>query len=965
MHPFFFVVYLPLSLATATNFTQVFEWNELDYEWPSEKSRTQALEDGSFIQKNIDPIHIAVYETRIFLSLDKYDGIPVTLVSLPTSSASTAPPKLNAFPSWDLHEYGHCDKIESSRGLQVDTVGRLWVLDSGSKNCKAKIWTINLSNNDQTELIHRLSFVGWVHDLVLDETSDGTFAYISRWGEKHIVVFNFERNQSWIAYTQGIAVFSIALTPKDQEPRHLYLGRYPSKELYSISVAALRNGTRTAYPKLIGNWTATNSYRMLMDNHGTMYSAFWERNFIHVWNTSQPFQEQHFLEVGKPTTILPFTFALDSTGTFWLTLFNDKETKPRCSLLKAEVGAKPYSISDSPTSEVSAISSTTITPNCACEEKQTEESFNSALIGSLAFFLVLSCIITLWLTLRIRKLRNSTEQCNADAVEMEIPTLPNPVSPEMVHEEIENDLYGVVTARALPPRIHSTFCYASVVSPPISPSEQFENRRGMAPFNCYVVFLCLSVANAVNFTPVYNWQNGMDYEWPSEASRKKALKDKTFKPENIEPRFMAVYKTRIFLSLEKKGIPVSLVSLPTTSASSAPPKLTPFPSWDKYNQLGRYCTKIEAARGLEVDATGRLWVLDNGSNNCDAKLRIYNLEKNDELELEHRFSFHGSTNDLVLDQTLGGYVAYFARWNEEHIVVFNLQKNQSWFLNTKGIKWDGSIALAPKNKPRELYISKHDSTELFSISVEGLRDETHSIETKPIGRWTASPTRMLMDSNGTLYAAFWSKNYIATRKTTQIFQEKRFNTLEAGSQNNNWPFSFALDSSGTLWMTEPNERSYSLLKAAVGASSYIYDYPPTVATVATSTATPTHPTLNNGRNITGKLQTDSSTQEDFSPSATTVTPYCPSCEKELQKEGSPNSALIGSLGLFLVLSCTFNLWLTLRIRKLQNSNEQRNAGAEEMEIPTLPNPVSPEMVHEEIENDLYGVFSAPAPRPRL
>ncbi|CAB3389010.1 Hypothetical predicted protein [Cloeon dipterum] len=462
---------------------------------------------------------------------------------------------------------------------------------------------------------------------------------------------------------------------------------------------------------------------------------------------------------------------------------------------------------------------------------------------------------------------------------------------------------------------HSTFCYASVVSPPISPSEQFENRRGMTPFYCFIVFLCLSVANAVNFTPVYNWQNGMDYEWPTEASRKKALKDETFKPWNIEPRFMAVYKTRIFLSLNKNaGIPVTLVSLPTSSGSSAPPNLTAFPSWDKHDvgKLGRYCTKIQAARGLEVDATGRLWVLDNGSNNCKTKLWIYNLEKNDELELEYKFSFHGSTNDLVLDQTLGGYVAYFARWREEQIVVFNLMAKQSWVLNTKGTKWDGSIALAPKNKPRVLFISQINSPELYS----------NSGTIKPIGRWTASPTRMLIDSNGTVYAAFWSKPYISTWDTSQKFQEERFHTLEVGSRYSNWSFSLALDSSGILWMTElyqtgSSKPSYRLLKAEVGASS---DFPPT-----------------------SDVSTFPSTTEE-----------------------STNSALIiGSFAFFLVLSCIFNLLLTLRIRKLQNSTEQRNAGAEEMEMPTLPNPVSPEMVHEEIENDLYGVTVAPPPRPRM
>ncbi|XP_065336594.1 protein yellow-like [Cloeon dipterum] len=111
------------SLATAVNFTQVFEWpDDWDYEWPSEG-------DGTFKPQNIQPIYMAVYETRIFLSLDRYyDGIPVTLVSLPTSSASSASPKLTLFPSWEMQEFGHCNKIEEAKGLEVDSIGRLWVV---------------------------------------------------------------------------------------------------------------------------------------------------------------------------------------------------------------------------------------------------------------------------------------------------------------------------------------------------------------------------------------------------------------------------------------------------------------------------------------------------------------------------------------------------------------------------------------------------------------------------------------------------------------------------------------------------------------------------------------------------------------------------------------------------------------------------------------------------------------------
>ncbi|XP_065334617.1 protein yellow-like [Cloeon dipterum] len=270
---------------------------------------------------------MAVFGTRIFLSLEKFDDIPVTLVSLRTSSASSSSPKLTPFPSWAMNKWKDCNKIQAAKGLDVDSVGRLWVLDNGSDSCSSKLWTIDLANNDQTKLIIQFPFQKLKHDLVLDETPNGTFAYISLWGEQHIVVFNLERNQSWTLDTPGIKVFSIALSPiKDQEPRKLYLG-----------------------------------------------------------------------------------------------------------------------VSTTPTNCTSCIKGGNF-PG----KRQADESTNYALIGSVALFLVLSCIISLWITLRIRKTRNSNEKRNAGAEEMEIPTLPSPVSPELVDEEIENDLYGVVTAP--PPR---------------------------------------------------------------------------------------------------------------------------------------------------------------------------------------------------------------------------------------------------------------------------------------------------------------------------------------------------------------------------------------------------------------------------------------------------------------------------------------------------------------------------------
>ncbi|XP_065335413.1 protein yellow-like isoform X2 [Cloeon dipterum] len=326
------------SLAIAANFTQVYEWpDKLDYEWPSEENRTK-----TFKPEDIFPRNVAVYESRIFLSLDTYgNDIPATLVSLPTSSESFEPPKLTAFPSWDIHGKGHCNKIEKASGLEIDSVGRLWVLDSGSDTCKkSKLWTVNLSNRDQTKLIHQFPFQKSMNDLAIDETPDGTLAYISRWDEPNIVVFSLEKNTSWVVVTPGIIkAYSIALSPQE-EPRQLYLSYWNSTDLFSISVTTLRNRTLTAKPKFIRKCTATYLCRMVMDNQGIMYTSYLKKNFINSWNSSQPFEEQRFLEfAGLMNIVRTFTFALDQNGMLWITVF-DADRKPRFRLLKAAVGSK-------------------------------------------------------------------------------------------------------------------------------------------------------------------------------------------------------------------------------------------------------------------------------------------------------------------------------------------------------------------------------------------------------------------------------------------------------------------------------------------------------------------------------------------------------------------------------------------------------------------------------------------------
>ncbi|XP_065349855.1 protein yellow-like [Cloeon dipterum] len=342
MSPFPFVTFLlGLSLVSAinlSNLTTVYEWpDKIEYDWPSETFKTKVIQDTSFEFNGIHPRFMAVSQERIFLSLAGYGGLPASLVFIPTNSTSSSlPPSLAPYPSWEMHNNDICGTIQSASGLEVDKIGQLWVLDNGSKKCNAKIWIFDLANSDKIQHVHEFPFHLGLHDLVLDETPDGWFAYITRFEKEHIVIFSLKTNKSWLLDTPGKSFLCLALSPK-QETRLLYLGRLDSNELYAISASEIRDRKRTAHPKLIGKWNQA-PYRMLMDGAGVMQAAFFRKKYTSTWNTSLPFAEKPFIEVETLYSRWPFAFASGTSRNLWITAFN-WNAKPRYRLLKDGVGA--------------------------------------------------------------------------------------------------------------------------------------------------------------------------------------------------------------------------------------------------------------------------------------------------------------------------------------------------------------------------------------------------------------------------------------------------------------------------------------------------------------------------------------------------------------------------------------------------------------------------------------------------
>lgn len=87
-------------------FRTVYEWKQLDFDFPSESDRISAITNEYFVPENNLPLGIEVYKDRLFISMPKWKGgVPATLAVLPKNPKEVSP-KLKPYPSWDWHTSG-------------------------------------------------------------------------------------------------------------------------------------------------------------------------------------------------------------------------------------------------------------------------------------------------------------------------------------------------------------------------------------------------------------------------------------------------------------------------------------------------------------------------------------------------------------------------------------------------------------------------------------------------------------------------------------------------------------------------------------------------------------------------------------------------------------------------------------------------------------------------------------------
>ncbi|KAJ8914951.1 hypothetical protein NQ315_002475, partial [Exocentrus adspersus] len=191
----------------------------------------------------------------------------------------------------------------------------------------------------------------------------------------------------------------------------------------------------------------------------------------------------------------------------------------------------------------------------------------------------------------------------------------------------------------------------------------------------------------------FQW-NILDYEYPNEYLRDRALLTGKFRPRNNLPVGIEIWNDKVFVTVPRwrEGIPSTLNYVPINSPVKNP-RLIPYPSWEM-NELGNCDNGLSTVYRIHADKCDRLWVLDTGTfgignttqNPCPYAINIFDLKTDTRIrryefkpqDINSRTFIANIAVDLVDSNDCDKAFAYFTDELGYGLIVYSYAENRSW-----------------------------------------------------------------------------------------------------------------------------------------------------------------------------------------------------------------------------------------------------------------------------------------------
>lgn len=340
-----------------------YSWRQLDFVFPNQQLKQQALASGDYVPTNGLPVGIERWENKLFVSVPRWkDGIPSTLNYIDMNQTPSGSPPLTPYPSWANNVAGDCENgLSTVYRIKADKCGRLWVLDTGTVGignttqqlCPYALNIFDLKTNTRLrryelrpEDTNQNTFIANIA-IDMGRSCEDTFAYMSDELGYGLIAYSYEKNKSWrfehsfffpdplrgdfnvagLNFQWGEeGIFGTSLSPLQADGfRTLYFSPLASHREFMVSTQVLRDeeGVEESFHKfqyLKERGPNAHTTSRVMSETGLQLFNLIDQNSVGCWHSSLPYSPEYHGVVDRDDVelVFPADVKIDEEENVWV-----------------------------------------------------------------------------------------------------------------------------------------------------------------------------------------------------------------------------------------------------------------------------------------------------------------------------------------------------------------------------------------------------------------------------------------------------------------------------------------------------------------------------------------------------------------------------------------------------------------------------------------------------------------------
>lgn len=364
-------------MVDAVKLKEKFKWREVEFDWPSQEAKQEAISTGKYVASNNLPLGLERWHDKLFITVPRWKtGVAASLNFVNISDGLS--PVLHPYPSWTANNLPVRSESEDDGSKQLednitiistfrvraDECDRLWVMDTGLADilgnpqqfAAPSLAIFDLLSDKlirrhyfQESLLKEDSFFA---NVIVDTDRadcDNAFAYVPDLGGYQVIVYSFNEDKSWrikhnffhfdplsgdyniggvnFQWTDGVFGMAVGKRLRDGS-KPIYFHAFSSTKEFMVSNKILQNETYSQSPesyydyKLLGDRgpNSQSSAEFFDPETGIIFYTQVNKDGVGCWNTAKLLTQdtQGLVDSDSDALIFPNDLKTDAEGNLWV-----------------------------------------------------------------------------------------------------------------------------------------------------------------------------------------------------------------------------------------------------------------------------------------------------------------------------------------------------------------------------------------------------------------------------------------------------------------------------------------------------------------------------------------------------------------------------------------------------------------------------------------------------------------------